>query len=96
MSVRAFRRFLVTAVVVSLVVLPLSSAQAAPADRVVRDLDRTVSQALHKLVSAFRLFGQDAPKGNHPGNNHPGSSHPKGGPQEGTGIDPHGKPGQGN
>jgi hypothetical protein len=92
MSVRSFRRSFVTALVVSLMVLPLSSAQAAPADRVVvRSLNQTVAQALHKLMSAFRLFPQDAPSGNHPGNNHP-----SGESREGTGIDPHGKPGPGN
>jgi hypothetical protein len=92
MSVRSFHRFFVAGLVVSLMVLPLSSAQAAPADRVVvRSLNQTVAQALHKLVAAFRIFPQDAPNGNHPGNNHP-----SGGTREGTGIDPHGRPGPGN
>lgn len=91
MSVRSFRRFFVGGLVVSLMVLPLSSAQAAPADRAVRNLDRTVAQVLHKLVAAFRIFPRDAPNGNHPGNNHP-----SGGTREGTGIDPHGRPGPGN
>lgn len=91
MSVRSFHRFFAAGLVVSLMVLPLSSAQAAPADRAVRSLDRTVAQVLHKLAAAFRIFPQDAPKGNHPGNNHP-----SGGTREGTGIDPHGRPGQGN
>jgi hypothetical protein len=90
MSVRSFRRFFVTGLVVSLVVLPLSSAHAAPADRGARSLDQQVAQALHKLLAAFRLLPQDAPNGNHPG------SHPSSGTREGTGIDPHGKPGPGN
>lgn len=90
MSVRSFHRFFVGGLVISLMVLPLSSAQAAPAGRVVRNLDRTtVAQVLHKLVAVF--FPQGAPNGNHPGNNHP-----SGESREGTGIDPHGKPGQGN
>lgn len=91
MSVRSFHRFFVAGLVVSLLVLPLSSAQAAPADRVVRSLDRAVAQVLHQLVATFRIFSQDAPGGNHPGNNHP-----SGGTREGTGIDPHGRPGPGN
>lgn len=91
MSVRSIRRFFVTGLVVSLVMLPLSSAQAAPADRGARSLDQQVAQALHKLLAAFRLVVQDAPNGNHPGNNHP-----SGESREGTGIDPHGRPGPGN
>lgn len=92
MSVRSIRRFFVTGLVVSLVMIPLSSAQAAPADRGVQSLDQRVARTLHKLLAAFRLLPQDAP--NHPGS-HPGN-HPSSGSREGTGIDPHGKPGQGN
>jgi hypothetical protein len=96
MSSRFLRCFVVTGLVISLGMVPWSSAQAAPARQSLSaNLGPTVAQTLHKLFTVFRLLLQaqngNPPNGNPP-NGNPGGN-PSGNSQDGVAIDPHGKPG---
>lgn len=100
MSGRLLNCFVIIGLVVLLGVLPVSSAQAAPADRSARnllegqlqDLSRAFIQVLQELWTRLPEFQGDAPPGNSDPNNPPGPP-PSSEGRDGVGIDPNGRRG---
>jgi hypothetical protein len=94
MSGSTLRRTVLCLVVVALL-LPLTSAFAAPARsresaRIqLPEWSRILLAPLSGLLDLFRpaIEASSTPPGQHPGNDQPGS-----GKRDGNGLDPHGKP----
>lgn len=91
MSGRSLRRLAVTGLIISFGLLPLSAAHAAPvADQTA--MSRTVRAWGLSLLQSFQELLSGQPESAEPMADDQDSIHDGSNPQDGVGIDPHGRP----
>ena len=95
MSDRSLHRLAVTGFIISFGLLPLSDAHAAPAADQTTAVSRTVRAWGLSLLQSFQeLLGGSVESTESMANDDQDSMQDGSNPQDGVGIDPHGKPGR--